>query len=146
MVDQKEKVGDEEKEKADPQEGHAIQETEPQVDVSIRLDPQEEEECLQEGHDIPPHQDPQEDEECLQEELGTPHDPHHDHQVAQGGPHRCIQDLLHQKEARKVVGRKVNNQEKPEQDPQPETNHQQEHLQVGKLNDDHAKPSWQALV
>ena len=146
MVDQKEKVGEKEKEKADPQEGHAIQETELQEDVSIRLDPQEEEECLQEEHDTPPHQGHQGAQDYLQEEGGTPHDPHHDHQVAQGGPHRCIQEPLHQKEARKVAGQRETNQAKPEQDPQPETSLQQEHPQVADLRNDHAKPLWQALV
>ncbi len=109
MVDRK--VGDEEKEETDVPELRA--------DASIRLDPQEEEGCLQEGHDIPPHQGPQGAQEYLQEEGGTPHDPHHDRQVAQGGPHRCIQDLLHQKEAGKVAGQKDINQENLEQDPQP---------------------------
>ncbi len=136
MVDQK--VGDEEKEETD--------DPELQVDASIRLDPQEDEGCHQEETDIPPHQGPQGAQEYLQEEGGTPQDPHQDHQVAQGGPHRCIPDLLHQKEAGKVAGQKDTNQENPEQDPQPETNHQQEHLQVGNLKNDHAKPLWQALV
>ena len=68
--------------------------------------------------------------------------------MADGLPLHCTHRLPEEKEARKEIGQKENQQGKAEQVPleEKEVCRQEEKLQMAKTTGDHAKPIWQVIV